>query len=514
MPVRTPEPLRTDEPLVRMRGVTKRFGGFTAVDHADLDVHAGEVHVVAGENGAGKSTLMKTLAGVHALDSGRILLDGAAVSIPDTATARRHGIAMVHQELTLAPTLSVAENIVLGREHRTRTGLFARARARDEAARVLATLGARFSVDAEVGELSTGEQQLVEIGRAVAEGARVLIFDEPTAALSAREAAALLDLVESLRASGIAVLYITHRMEEIQRLADRVTVMRDGRVVASLRREEATPEAIVTRMVGRPIGALYRRARPRPRDQVRLRVTGLTDGGYVRPASFEVRAGEVLGIAGIVGAGRSELVRLIFGADAAASGSVAVDGRRVAVRRPADAIAHGIALVPESRKDQGLFLDLSIAENIALAGLTRRPPRMLRPGRLRAAAGPLVARLGIRCRSVDQPVGRLSGGNQQKTVLAKWLSLDPKVLILDEPTRGVDIGAKADIYALIDDIAAQGVAIVLVSSELPEVLGLSDRVLVMREGHIVAELSGDLLKEDIVMQYATGADTAPGRPAA
>ncbi|MEU6035055.1 sugar ABC transporter ATP-binding protein [Actinomadura sp. NPDC047616] len=506
--------VREQEPLVRLQGVTKRFKGFTAVDHADLDVYAGEVHVVAGENGAGKSTLMKTLAGVHPLDSGRIVLGGAAVSIPDTATARRHGIAMVHQELTLAPSLSVAENIVLGREHRTRFGLFARARARDEAAKVLATLGARFSVDAEVAELSTGQQQLVEIGRAVAEGARVLVFDEPTAALSAREAAALLDLVESLRDNGIAILYITHRMEEIQRLADRVTVMRDGRVIATLRRDEATPEAIVTRMVGRPVENLYRHARPEPRDRVRLRVTGISDGAYIRPSSFEVRAGEVLGIAGIVGAGRSELVRLVFGADTAASGRVAVDGAQVSIRRPADAIAHGIALVPESRKQQGLFLDLSIEENIAMLGLTHRPPRLVRPARLRSTADPLVTRLGIRCRGLDQPVGHLSGGNQQKAVLAKWLSLDPKVLILDEPTRGIDIGAKADIYALIDEIAAAGVAIILVSSELPEVLGLSDRVLVMREGHIVAELTGEMLKEDIVMQYATGADVTPGRPAA
>jgi ribose transport system ATP-binding protein len=413
------------------------------------------------------------------------------------------GVGIVHQELSLVPHLTVAENLTLGREPRRSFGRLDRRAAVAEAEGILERLGAGFAATRKVASLSTGEQQLVEIGRALGEQPRVLILDEPTAALSVREATSLLAIVRSLRDSGIALLYITHRMEEIEALADRVTVLRDGRLVETLDREQATPDAIVRRMVGRSVESLYEHGHREP-GEVRLRVRGLTDG-TIGPADIEVRAGEIVGVAGLIGAGRSELARMVFGAQPSTAGEVAVDGEVRRISSPSDAMRAGIALVPESRKDQGLFLHLSVRDNIGMSTLRRtsRAGVLDRAG-LRDTARAHVDRLGIRVASIDQPVGELSGGNQQKVLLAKWLETDPAVLILDEPTRGVDIGAKAEIYHLMDDVASRGVAVLFISSELPEVLGMSDRAYVMREGRIVADLARGELTEEGVMRHATG----------
>jgi len=493
-------------PLLSLRAIEKSFGRARVVRGVDLDVRAGEVHALAGENGAGKSTLMKIAAGIHQPDAGTIAIDGAEAAVGSPARARELGVALVHQELALAPNLTVAENLALGREPR-RGGQLDRGALAGDGRAALARVGADFPAARRVERLSTGEQQLVEIARALSHEPRVLILDEPTASLSEREARRLFEIVRGLRADGLAIVYITHRMEEIQLLADRVTVMRDGERIATLEREQATPDAIVERMVGRPLAALYEHEE-RPPGAVLLRARGVGDGRRIGPVDLELRAGEIAGIGGLIGAGRSELLRLLYGADPLRSGVVELDGRPLRLRGPADAIAAGIALVPESRKEQGLLLDLSVAQNIALAsagGARFSRGGVLRRRAIAAAAREHAAALDLKARSVDQPVGALSGGNQQKVLLAKCLELRPRVLLLDEPTRGVDVGAKAEIYKLMGQIAAQGVAVLFVSSELPELLGMSHRVLVMRAGRIAAELAGAQASEEDVMRYATGA---------
>jgi ribose transport system ATP-binding protein len=483
--------------VVRMSGVRKAFAGVPVLHGVDLDVRAGEVLALAGENGAGKSTLMKVLAGIHAPDAGDVVVDGATVTAFSPAAARDLGVAIVHQELSLAPNLTVAENLALGREPRRGLALDRRA-ARERAAALLERVGSRFPADRRVARLSTAERQLVEIARALSDDPCVLILDEPTASLSEAEAQRLFEIVCALRERGLAIVYITHRMEEIERLADRVTVMRDGRVIETL--DSFDPDAIVARMVGRPLSNLYER-RPAGDGPVRLRVRGLTDGGRIGPADFEVRGGEILGFAGLIGAGRTELLRLLFGADRG-TGSIEVDGVPATIGSPRDALDAGLAFVPESRKDEGLLLNLSIAQNIALASLDGW---ILNRRAIAEAAQAHAEALDLRARSVHQSVAELSGGNQQKALLARWLETSPRVLLLDEPTRGVDIGAKAAIYHLMGELAARGVAIVFVSSELPELLAMSHRVAVVRDGRIVADLEAP--DEETVMRHATG--TAP-----
>lgn len=492
-------------PVVRMAGIDKQFYGVPVLHDVHMDLFPGEVHALAGENGAGKSTLMKILAGILQPDGGTIEIEGREVRIPNPRCAIDLGIAIVHQELSLAPNLTVAENFALGREPRNNLFLLDRKRLLREGQSILERMGARFPVTQKVERLSTGEQQLVEIGHALSEDPRVFILDEPTAALSDREVHFLFDIVRAMRDDGITVVYITHRMEEIQELADRVTVLRDGAWVETLDKAAATPEAVVTRMVGRPLETLYEHDQ-RSAGEVRLEARGLTDGRKVAPTDLQIKAGEVVGLAGLIGAGRTELARLIFGADRATAGEVLVDGQPVSIREPGDAIRRGIGLVPESRKDQGLFLGMSVAENITLS---TPPPKFSWAGvvnrqSVSETARRYVDKMRIRIASIGQPVSDLSGGNQQKVVLAKWLNMDPKVLLLDEPTRGVDVGAKAEIYGLINEVAAQGIAVLFISSQLPEVLGMSDRVLVMREGRIVAELEGERATEEETIRYATG----------
>ncbi|MCC9000498.1 MAG: sugar ABC transporter ATP-binding protein [Candidatus Contendobacter sp.] len=503
-------------PALDMRGISKTFPGVKALDNVQLQAWTGEIHSLMGENGAGKSTLMKILSGAYSADpGGEIRIDGRLAPISGPKAAREAGIAIIYQELSLAPNLTVAENIYLGNES-TRFGILAdRAAMRRETVKVLERLGAEFGPDTVVNTLSIAEQQQVEIARALHQHSHILIMDEPTTALSNRETDRLFNLIKRLRDEGIAIIYISHRMAEIYELSDRVSVLRDGSYVGTLERAEISAERLVQMMVGRPLSNLFDKT-SHATDRVVLEVKELTDGGRrVKPCSLTLRAGEVLGLAGLVGAGRSELARLIFGADRAAGGEVWLEGKRQILRKPLDAINAGIAYLTEDRKAQGLFLDMSVRENITISVLGRDA---LAGGLLnRAAMARLTAGsiedLRVRVAGPFVTAGALSGGNQQKLLIARWIAINPKVLILDEPTKGVDIGAKAEIYRIISELAAKGVAILVISSELPEVIGISDRILVMREGRIVGELGGsgdeaatqaNLMTQENIMALATG----------
>jgi ribose transport system ATP-binding protein len=493
-----------DPPLLRLEGVSKRYGATLALDGVDFDLRAGEVHALMGENGAGKSTLMKILAGDVARDAGRVLLDGEEIEIRSPGDATAHGIAIIHQELNTVPSMTVAENLALGREPRTRFGALDRRAMLAAAREKLARIGAAIDPRRELGGLSVGMQQMVEIARAVSENARILVLDEPTAALSQAEANHLYRVIEEMRSAGVGLVYISHRMEEVWRLADRVTVFRDGTYVGTREKEQISPPDVVRMMVGRQVDDLYHHE-DRSAGDVVLDVRDLTDGRGTGPVSFQVRAGEVVCLAGLVGAGRTEAARLVFGADRARGGTISVRGRAVRVARPAHAIAAGIAMVPESRKEQALFLDHAVEDNIAVSSLgDHQTAGVLQRRRIRSVVTTQMERLRLRLSAVRLPVKALSGGNQQKAVLARWLARESDVIILDEPTRGVDIGAKSEIYELVNELAAAGKAILVVSSDLPEALGISDRVLVMRAGRIVHELHSRTATEEDVMFHATG----------
>ncbi|MFV0432621.1 MAG: sugar ABC transporter ATP-binding protein [Leucobacter sp.] len=485
-------------PVVRLRGIVKRFAGVAVVDGVDLDLHPGQVHVLAGENGAGKSTLMKVLAGIYRPDGGTIEVAGEECSF-DVAGAKARGISIVHQELLIAPNLSVADNLAMGREYRNRFGGLSLKRTREEAKAQLDRVGVSFSSSVRAGTLSTGQQQLVEIARAVAADPKVLIFDEPTAALTTREVRTLFAIIDELRASGCAIVYITHRMDEIEELADVVTVLRDGKFVTTMPKEEATPDAIVTKMVGRSVSSLFPDSERAP-GEVRLSVRGLTDGDGIGPIDLDVRAGEIVGVAGLVGSGRSEFARLIFGADRTVEGTVSIDGEpAAAVPSPGSAIRSGIALVPESRKEQGLVLGASVQDNIDLAALGSLTPGLF-TSRKRSVelAERYIEQLRIKVASPDIAVESLSGGNQQKVVIAGALATNPRILLLDEPTKGIDIGAKEEILGLIRELARQGLAVLMVSSVIPELLTSCDRILVMRGGRVVGDLdAGEATEESV-----------------
>ncbi|GAC1367235.1 MAG: sugar ABC transporter ATP-binding protein [Ktedonobacteraceae bacterium] len=498
------ENTRTENPILSVQHISKGFPGVQALRDVHLEVRRGEIHVLVGENGAGKSTLMKILAGIYQPDSGTIEIDGQPTVIHGTQQARELGISIIHQELSLSPNLTVAENIYMGREPHGPLGWIDFRTMRRNAQRDLDQVGAAFSPSTIVGVLSIAQQQLIEIARALSENARILIMDEPTAALSEREAQKLFDIMHNLRDRGIAIIYISHRMAEVYNVADRVTVLRDGQYVETLERSEVTSARLIRLMVGRSLDDLYVHDEIKAGEVV-LDVRDLTDGHGIGPASLQIRSGEVVGLAGLIGAGRTELARLIFGADAHKSGDIFVAGKRVSIHRPIDAIRAGIGLVPENRKEQGLFLQLAVDENITMNMLPEfSVAGLINQRKKRSTARKYAEDLNIRISSLEQKVMNLSGGNQQKVVLAKWLTLHPRVLLLDEPTRGVDVGAKAEIYRIIASLAHTGVAILVISSELPEILGISDRILVMREGRLVANLPGRTTTQEEIMTNATG----------
>jgi ribose transport system ATP-binding protein len=500
-------------PALEMRGISKTFTGVRALRDVRLKAWGGEILALMGENGAGKSTLMKILSGAHRADpGGEILIDGKPVVINGPHDAKNAGIAIIYQELALAPNLSVAENIYLGSELRRPGYQVDRKTMEAKCAPILQRLGAPFGPRSLVGGLSIAEQQMVEIARALHGDSKILVLDEPTTALSSRETEHLFRLVRQLRTEGIAIIYISHRMAEVYELADRVTVLRDGSYAGSLDRTELSAEAIVRMMVGRDLSSFYTKEHDPDiiHPHVVLEVDGLTDGGRrVKPCSFKLNRGEVLGLAGLVGAGRTELARLIFGADRKAGGSVKLEGQEVSIRNPAEALDRGIAYLTEDRKALGLFLDMSCGANINLGVIGRdaKGGMLLDRNRARSRSADSFRNLRVRAASALVSVGSLSGGNQQKILLARLLETGPKVLILDEPTRGVDVGAKSEIYRIIDELARKGIAILVISSELPEIIGICDRVLVMREGHIagiVGGPDGEAINQENIMAHAAG----------
>ncbi|MQT15091.1 sugar ABC transporter ATP-binding protein [Segnochrobactrum spirostomi] len=478
-------------PVLSLRGISKSFSGVTVLKGVDFDVRAGEVHALLGENGAGKSTLIKVMAGLHQPNTGEIAIRGVTTTLASPREAHAAGIATVHQELLLFPDLTVAENVFLGQTPKTSAGLIDWQTMRRRARELLDRLDCpELDVDSRVGALSVANRQRVEIARALAQDARVLIMDEPTAALVEADVQRLLDIVRKLKADGVAIIYVSHRMPEIFALSDRVTVLRDGELVGTRDIGEVDETRLVSMMVGREIDKLYP-PKQGETGKVMLTLKGVSHRDVVRDISFDLRAGEIVGLAGLIGSGRTETALTLFGITPATGGSILVEGREVRVSSPEAAIALGIAYVPEDRGLQGLVRSQTIAENIALANLdllSRGP--FVDTGAVFRAARDAITQFGIRARGPAQIARQLSGGNQQKVVLGKWLATKPRILILDEPTRGIDVGAKAEIHQLIRRLAGEGMAILMISSELPEVLGLSDRILVMRAGRIVAEFAG------------------------
>jgi ribose transport system ATP-binding protein len=498
-------------PRLEVRSVSKIFPGVRALTDVQLRLYPGEVLALLGENGAGKSTLMKILAGIQLPDSGRILVDGQPVAIESVRAASALGIALIHQELNLADNLDVGANLFLGREPRYPLGILRRGEIERQSVQVLQQVGLTLPPRTLVGSLPIGKQQLVEIAKALAVNARILIMDEPTSSLSAREAETLFQVVKDLRQRGVSIIYISHRLGEVTELADRVTVLRDGRNAGELARHEIDHDRMVRLMVGRDLSQFYAR-QPHPVGEFALQASGVATPAFPQHRlDLSVRSGEIVGVAGLVGAGRTELLRVLFGVDPLQGGQIRAAGRTLRLRSPSDAIRAGIALVPEDRKGAGLIVQMSVRHNLSLAAVRRhqRLGGILNHRHERQLAREMIQRLNIKTPHDAQVVRYLSGGNQQKVVLGKWLSLRPRVLLMDEPTRGIDVGAKREIYQLMEQLAAEGVAILFVSSEMEEILGMSDRVLVMHEGRVRGELSRDQLTEQRIMQLATGGRAEP-----
>lgn len=494
----------SETPRLEVRDIVKSFPGVKALKGVSLRVMPGEVLSVVGENGAGKSTLMKILAGVQSQDTGTLLVDGKAQKFGSVSDAMSHGIAIIHQELNLADNLEIGANIFLGREPR-RFGLINNAQINEDSARLLKRIGLNVSPKTLVKELTVGQQQMVEIAKALSINARVLIMDEPTSSLSAGESANLFQVIRDLKAAGVSIVYISHRLAEVQDLSDRVTVLRDGENAGELVRGEVTHDSLVRLMVGRDISRFFAR-NPHSKGKVAIEVKDVVTTAWPKHRlNLSVRAGEIVGVAGLVGAGRTEMLRTLFGVDAPVSGSIEVGGKRVELKSPKDAISAGVALVPEDRKQQGVVLDMMIRQNIGLASLHQHSRLgFLNFGVEQQQSTDMSQRLRVKAPGDFYRVGNLSGGNQQKVVLGKWLAMKPQVLLMDEPTRGIDVGAKQEIYQLMDELAGQGIAILFVSSELEEIIGMSDRVIVMHEGRITGELSREQLSEESIMHLATG----------
>ncbi|MCC6881156.1 MAG: sugar ABC transporter ATP-binding protein [Verrucomicrobiales bacterium] len=495
-------------PLLEACGIVKTFPGVRALGGVSCRLERGEVLAIMGENGAGKSTLMKILAGVQCPDDGELKMDGETVRISSVPDALRHGIALIHQELNLASNLSVGANLFLGREP-SRRGFIDEAAVRREAMKYLAMVGLDIDPATLVEELSIGRQQMIEIAKALSINARVLIMDEPTSSLSAREADALFSVIHGLRDRGVGIVYISHRLAEVKALADRVTVLRDGENAGELRQEEITHDRMVSLMVGRDLSSFYARTE-NATGEVILEARELrTPTHPTRTLNFSLRRGEIVGLAGLVGSGRTEVLTTLFGATPAVGGEILVAGKAVTLDTPRTAVQQGLALAPEDRKQHGLILEMTVRENLSLATLERKASRGF--VNLPAEVGlcqDMIDRLRVKTPGPEQVVRYLSGGNQQKVVLGKWLAMDPRILLLDEPTRGIDVGAKHEIYALMESLARQGMAILFVSSEMEEMLGMADRVLVMHEGHLAGELSRSELSEEALMHLATGQSSA------
>jgi len=494
------------ESLLQARGIFKSFPGVQALADVELTLQPGEVLAVVGENGAGKSTLMKILGGVYTADAGTILLDGQPVEISDVDEAQQLGIVLIHQELNLAENLDVAGNIFLGREPTWGGPVrLLRRSIRADAEPIMRRLGLDCSPSTLVADLSIGRQQLVEIARALSLKSRVIIMDEPTSSLTQRETDRLYRVIRDLKQDGISIVYISHRLKEVEVIADRVTVLRDGRNAGELAKNEINHAAMVRLMVGRELKQFFQRSRTTPASKPVLEMRGVHWEAGKPGVDLTLRAGEIVGLAGLIGAGRTELAETLFGIRPAVVGKITVEAQPLTVRSPADAINAGVYLVPEDRRSQGLVLAESVRNNLSLPSLSRlQTAGLVSAGRERALAERMVNRLNIRTPSIRQIASLLSGGNQQKVVLGKWLGRNPRVLILDEPTRGVDVGAKTEIYALMDELAAQGLAILMISSDLEEILGMSDRVLVMHEGTLAGELARDEVSEEAIMKLATG----------
>jgi len=486
--------------LLELKGVEKRFGGVVALRKGDLSVQAGEVHLVMGENGAGKSTLMKVIAGMHRRDGGEMLWKGRSVNFANPVEAAHEGIAMVHQESLLAPHLTVAENIFLGRELSGRFGLVDRAAMMVRARQLIEEHHFPLKAEWNVERLSPAGKQLVEICRAIQHGTSLLIFDEPTSSLSEAETHEVFKIVRTLRDRGTGVIYITHRMEELRSVGDRVTILRDGETVHTEELKTLSTDRMIRYMVGREVAALYERKPVAPGPEL-LRVHNLTSPPAVHDVTFSVRAGEIVGLAGLVGAGRTELCRAIFGLDKPTAGHIWVGEDAARIDGPRDAVKKGIALIPEDRQKTGLARELPISWNVTMAGVPARYG-ILRHADEADKTAKAIERLRIRCDSGSQKAGRLSGGNQQKVVISKWVTRGARIFLFDEPTRGIDIGAKVEVFEVMDELARQGAAILMVSSELPELLQVADRILVMRQGRLAGELPGRTTQEEI-MRLAT-----------
>ena len=497
------------EEKLTMTGITKEFGRTRALSGVDFRLRAGEIHTLMGENGAGKSTLMKILIGLYRADAGEILLDGREVAFTSPREALSHGIAMIHQELYPVLDMTVMDNIFLGRELRkTRMGPFStvdRGRSRREAAGLLEDMGLSVRPDTLMRNLSVAETQLIEIIKAVSQGARIIVMDEPTSAITEREAEQLFRHMFRLKESGVAIVYISHKMEEIFRVSDTITVLRDGTLIDTRPAPELTPETLVKMMVGREIHDIYP-SRPTlaEKGQPALEVEGLADRGRFAGVGFALHRGEVLGMAGLMGAGRTEVAECIFGLNPRSAGEIRVDGKTVNIRSPRDAIACGIALVSDDRKQKGLNLEATVGENVGFLRLSSFTRLGVIDSRAeREGVEEYMAKLGVKADSPAAPVTSLSGGNQQKVVLAKWLMAGPDIIIFDEPTRGIDVGAKHDIYLLINELAARGKAVLMISSEMSEIIGMADRVIVMADGALTGELKRGQISQEAIMALAS-----------
>jgi ABC-type sugar transport system ATPase subunit len=502
-----------EAPLLQMHGIRKAFPGVQALDGVDFEVRPGEVMALMGENGAGKSTLIKILSGAHSADEGEILFKGQPVKINSPREAKDLGVAVIYQELNLAESVSIAENIFVGREYRNRFGFVDNKTMTARAREWLEALHINIDPRLMVRQLGIARKQMVEIAKALSLDASIIVMDEPTSSLPTatskptelNEVEVLLELITKLRERGKAVIYISHRMGEVFRISDRITVLRDGKLVGVRNTIETNPDEVVAMMVGRKLEDLYGQRSQAPIGDKVLEVRGLNQTGELYDINLDVRAGEILGLAGLIGAGRTETAMAVFGAGKRDSGKILINGQPVTIRSPQDAIKAGLGYLPEDRKLQGLFLKMAIRLNVSAADLSLiSRSGFLQFNKERELSSQYVKQLNIRTPSIEQRARNLSGGNQQKVVIAKWLAVKPKVLILDEPTRGVDVGAKIEIYNLMHQMASQGMALIMISSELPEILGMSDRVLVLREGHVMGELSREEATEEKIMILATG----------